>query len=288
MIYLVLSILINTLLFVIFKYFSQFKVNNLQAIVVNYFVAFSVGYFFEADRLAIKAITGAAWFPGTLFLGILFVTLFNILALTAQKGGLSVVSIASKMSLVIPVIFAFLVYGDKITLLKIGGIILALIAVYLVTKKTATPSVENKYLYLPVLLFFGSGLLDTVLKYIETQYVAEGETIAYSAAIFLIAGITGIVFLGIQSVTTKVHFESKSLIAGIILGVPNFFSIYFLLKALKMEGLESSYIFPVNNVGIVLVSTLTGVLIFKEHLTSINRIGILAAISAIILMSIEI
>lgn len=287
MIYLLLSILINTLLFVIFKYFSRFKVNNLQAIVVNYFVAFIVGYLFETDKHAFTTITRAAWFPGTLFLGVLFVTLFNVLALTAQKGGLSVVSIASKMSLVIPVVFAFIVYGDTITLFKIGGIVLALLAVYLVTKKTVTPSVEKKYLYLPVLLFFGSGLLDTVLKFIETRYVSLEETTIYSASIFLIAGITGILFLIVQRLINGVKFQSKSLIAGIILGVPNFFSIFFLLKALKMNGLESSYIFPVNNVGIVLLSTFTGAMLFREKLSTLNKIGIIAAISAILLMSTE-
>jgi drug/metabolite transporter (DMT)-like permease len=287
MLYLVLSILLNTLLFVIFKYFSIYRVNNLHAIVINYLVASSVGFIFDNSFVTILELPSKPWFTGTIFLGVLFITLFNVLALTAQKGGLSVVSIASKMSVVIPVVFAFTVYQDKITFLKVLGICFALIAVYLVTKKTVSPSIEGKYLYLPVLLFFGSGILDTVLKFVETSYVTANETNVYSASIFLIAGITGIITLLLQRILKRTRFELKSVIAGIILGVPNFFSIYFLLKALKMEGLESSYIFPVNNVGIVLFSTFTGVLLFNEKLSKINKTGIITAISAIILMSIR-
>ncbi|WP_340198432.1 EamA family transporter [Ascidiimonas sp. W6] len=286
MVYLLLSILLNTLLFVIFKYFSRFNVNNLHAIVINYFIAFFTGFMFDETIVSLSQIPKAPWFKGTLFLGVLFVTLFNILALTAQKIGLSVVSIASKMSVVIPVVFAFIVYEDKITFFKVIGIILALMAVYLVTKKTTHTLVKNKYLYLPLLLFIGSGLLDTILKYVEFKYVSIEETNIYSAVIFLVAGITGTVIILIQTILKKVNFEIKSVIAGIVLGLPNFFSIYFLLKALKIDGIESSYVFPVNNVGVVLLSTVVGIGLFKEKLSNLNKIGIVIAIGGIVLMSI--
>ena len=287
MIYLIISILLNTLLFVIFKYFSFYKVNNLQAIVVNYLVAAFVGYFSNQSFTDIISLPTRPWLPGTIFLGVLFITLFNVLAITTQKGGLSVVSIASKMSVVIPVVFAFVVYKDHITLFKVIGIILALLAVYLVSKKTTSPSIEGKYLYLPVLLFLGSGILDTVLKYVETNYVKPEETNLYSATIFLIAGISGIIFMAIHWLITKNRFELKSVIAGIVLGIPNFYSIFFLLKALNIKGLESSYIFPVNNVGIVLLSAIVGVLLFNEKLTSSNKTGIVMAIFGIVFMSLR-
>lgn len=286
MLYLFLSIVINALLFVIFKYFSIYKVNNLHAIVVNYFVAFLVGFFFDKSDFSMAVLPEKPWFTGTLFLGVLFITFFNVIALTTQKTGLSVVSISSKMSVVVPVIFAFILYNDHITLLKIVGILMALLALYMVTKKTASLSVEKKYLYLPVLLFAGTGLIDTLFKYIELHFVKPDETYIFSAIIFLTAGVSGVIFLIVTSCFKPIIFKLKSLIAGVILGIPNFFSVYFLLEALKTNGLESSYVYPVNNVGIVLLSTLFGILLFNEKLTNFNKIGILIAISGIVLMNI--
>jgi drug/metabolite transporter (DMT)-like permease len=46
---------------------------------------------------------------------------------------MAITTVANKMSVILPVIASFFLYGDKITLLKIGGIILALIGVYLST-----------------------------------------------------------------------------------------------------------------------------------------------------------
>lgn len=70
------------------------------------------------------------------------------------------------------------------------------------------------------------------------------------------------------------------------LGIPNYFSVYFLLKALKSNVLESSGIFTVNNVGIVMLSTVAGIVLFHEKLLRKNWIGIGLAIASIALVAI--
>jgi hypothetical protein len=45
-IYLILSILFNSVLFVIIKLFAKYNIDALQALVINYLVAFLVGLFF--------------------------------------------------------------------------------------------------------------------------------------------------------------------------------------------------------------------------------------------------
>jgi multidrug transporter EmrE-like cation transporter len=73
-------------------------------------------------------------------------------------------------------------------------------------------------------------------------------------------------------------------IAGLVLGVPNYFSIYFIIKALK-NGMESSVVYPINHVGTVLFTSFLGVLIFKEKLIPKNYIGIVVAIVAIVMIA---
>ena len=285
MIFLLLSILFSTGLFVVFKYFGIYKIDVLKAIFVNYIVAFSMGFFFAERQIPISEIYLQPWFSGALFLGALFVSIFFVMAMTAQKNGVSVTSIAGKMSVVVPVIFGIILYNESVTFLKIVGIIMALIAVYLSSVKEEK-SEKNGTLLLPILLFIGSGTIDTLLKYIQENYVADEDVSIFSGSLFGIAGVFAFLILVIKTIKKRASFGYKNIIAGIILGVPNYYSIIFLIKALQNKNFESSTLFTINNVAIVVVSTLVGLFFFKEKFSIKNKIGVAMAILGIILVTI--
>lgn len=285
MIFLLLSILFSTGLFIIFKYFGIYKVDVLKAICVNYIVAFSLGFLLAERKIPITEIYLEPWFYGALILGTLFVCVFFVMAMTAQKNGVSVTSIAGKMSVVVPVFFGIVLYNESVTFLKIVGIVIALIAVYLSSVKKEK-SENNGTLLFPILLFLGSGIIDTLLKYIQTNHVADQDISIFSGSLFGIAAIVGFTILGIRTLKKPAAFGLKNIIAGIVLGVPNYFSIIFLIKALQNKNFESSTLFTVNNVGIVVVSTLVGLLLFKEKFSLKNKLGVALAILGIVLVTI--
>jgi uncharacterized membrane protein len=285
LIFLLLSILFSTGLFVIFKYFGIYKIDVLKAIFVNYIVAFSMGFFFAERQIPISEIYVQPWFSGALFLGALFVSIFFVMAMTAQKNGVSVTSIAGKMSVVVPVFFGIILYNESVTFLKIVGIIMALIAVYLSSVKEEK-SEKNGTLLLPILLFIGSGTIDTLLKYIQENYVADEDVSIFSGSLFGIAGVFAFLILVIKTIKKRASFGYKNIIAGIILGVPNYYSIIFLIKALQNKNFESSTLFTINNVAIVVVSTLVGLFFFKEKFSVKNKVGVAMAILGIILVTI--
>ena len=285
MIYVFLSIFINAVLFVIFKLFERFKINTFQAIVFNYFFALIMAFSQAEVNYSLKDIPNKKWFFGAVVLGFLFISIFNILAKTAQKTGISVVAIASKMSVVIPILFGIIIYKEPLGIYKILGIVLALTAVYLASVKEKV-LINKRLLYLPILLFFGSGILDTLLKYIEKKHVATNELQVYTGTIFLIAIIIGLLIMLYKIIMKNEKIQIKNLFAGIVLGIPNYFSIYFLLKALQTVGEnDSSKVFALNNVGIVLLSTILGYLLFYERFSIKNKIGITLAIIAIALIT---
>lgn len=285
MIYLLLSVLFSTSIFVIFKYFGIYKVDTLKAIVVNYLVAFSLGFALAEKSIPFTEIPSQSWFSGALFLGLLFVCIFFVMALTAQRNGVSVASVAGKMSVVVPILFGVFLYNESVTFLKITGIIIALIAVYLASVKEEKNKVEGASVLLPILLFLGSGTIDTTLKYIEVNFVPKNDVSVFSGSLFGIAFLFGVFILLIKSIKKPEAFGIKNIIAGIVLGVPNYFSIVFLIKALQTEGIESSVLFTINNVAIVVVSTLVGLLLFKEKFSFKNKIGVVLAIVGILLVT---
>ncbi len=260
----------------------------MHAIVVNYFVACCCGLFFQQSEVNISEIYQFKWFPFALGLGAMFITVFNLMAITTQRSGLSVVSVATKMSVVIPILFGLLYYKESLGIFKIIGIILALVAVYLASiKRQDGLKIKPANFIFPVLVFLGSGIIDTTIKFVEGEYIAKNDTPIFSATIFGMAAALGVLLLSVRAIQGKFKFQLKNVLGGIALGIPNYFSVYFLVQALRSDILESSGIFTVNNVAIVMISTLLGILIFKEKLLPKNWIGIGLAILGILFIALE-
>ncbi len=287
MTWLLLSILCSTLIFVIFKLFDRFKISNLQAIVVNYFVAFSVGWATSPFDLSPTQFAEKPWFHSVFILGLTFITLFQLMAWVAQKIGVSAVSITVKMSFVIPIAAGMFLYDERLSLVQMIGVVAALAAVYLSTRKKEKKNKGEASLLLPLLLFVGSGLMDSFLKYNEDQLVPDSEDGQFASLVFLTAGVLGCLFLGFKLVSKSEKLHPRNLVAGLILGIVNYGSIFFLLKALGGGAMHSTVVFPVNNVGIVALSVLIAWTIFKEKITLTNKIGIALGIIAIAMMAAE-
>jgi drug/metabolite transporter (DMT)-like permease len=288
MIYLLLSIFASTLIFVIFKLFARYDINTLQAIVVNYVVACICGLISYENSLELSLIPRYNWFYYTLGLGALFIIVFNLMATTTQRSGLSVVSVATKMAVVIPIAFGLWYYQEPIGFFKGVGIVFALFAVYLASVKTkGGMRLKSKNLLFPILVFFGSGLIDTSINFLQNDFIGDKSLIPlFSATIFAAAAILGLFVVAIQKIRGVFKFETKNMVAGIVLGVPNYFSIFFLVKSLRSDLFDSSGIFTINNVAIVILSTVVGILFFKENLSLKNWIGIVLAIISIGLVTI--
>ncbi|QWX82566.1 DMT family transporter [Cellulophaga sp. HaHaR_3_176] len=282
---LALCIIFSSSLFVIFKLFNNYKIQTLYAIITNYFIAFLFSIFFYNGKLNLIEITEKEWFIPTVCLGLLFLTVFYITARTSQEIGVSVASVASKMSLVIPVMTGVLVYKEDISTFKIIGIVLSLIAVYFASLKDKTITVKTGTLVLPILLFLGAGLIDTSIKYIQTTYVPKNEFSLFCAVVFGSAGIFGVLFISIRSYKVPLKINFKNVLGGVCLGFFNYFTLFFLLRALQNDVFDSSSIFTINNVAVVLFSTLLGILLFKEKLIPKNWIGIGLAVISIILVA---
>ncbi|MDP5045443.1 MAG: EamA/RhaT family transporter, partial [Leeuwenhoekiella sp.] len=210
-----------------------------------------------------------------------------LMAITTQRSGLSVVSVSTKMSVVIPICFGLFYYQEAAGFLKLTGIGLALIAVYLVSlKKTSAKTISKNDLLFPILVFVGSGIIDTTIKFLEASFVAKEDVPLFSAVIFATAFTLGILVFIFQLYNRQQKLKFKNILGGIALGVPNYFSIYFLVQALRNPNLESSVVFTLNNVGILMLATLLGIVFFKEKLSTKNWIGFGLAVFSIILIAI--
>lgn len=284
MLNLLLAILFSSFLYLIFKLFVKHNINTLQAIIFNYIVAFFVGYLINPVNFSVSKSLCAPWLLGSIFLGFMFICVFNILAKTTQINGISVASVSSKMSMIIPILFGIIVFNENLGIYKLTGIIIALLAVYFTSKKESG-EIKVSNFTLPILLFFGAGIIDTSMNYIQHHFIKEDETNIFTSFTFIFAFFFGILFFILKCIKQENKINSKSILAGLILGIPNYFSMFYLIKALQNKNLESATIFTLINIGVILLTTIYSLFIFKEKLKKQNFIGILLAIAAVFLVT---
>lgn len=301
-----------SLLFVIFRFFEKYKIHTQHAITVNYWVAFLCGilqYYSTVTEkcnsftklIKLSEIVSSQWFIYAMGMGVVFISIFFLMAKTTQKLGITTSVIANKMSLVIPVGIAIFLFGERENLLqKSIGISLALIALVLITLKdkderntinNTNPSKQREnskknitQWLLPIAVFIGSGFIDTSLNYLNENLVKSCDTSLFSSSIFLMAGCIGIILIIIQFLRNQTTVSLRSVIGGIVLGIPNFFSIFFLLQTLSDASYESATIFVLINIGVLLLSTLLGLVLFKEKLNLKNWIGVIIAIICVLVI----
>ena len=272
-----LSIISTVVLFLLFKEFQKKNIDTSEAITFNYIFGSLIAYLFYPVKSNISDIIYADWILPAIILGVLFVIMFNVMAMTTQKLGISIASTAAKMSLIIPVILTYLLQENiNLSYLKLSGILLGLISVYFTFKKDYNISSSLK---IAIILFFGAGILDSSLDIIRNKYLySDNDFLLFIITVFFIAFISGL----IKIIATRKHIKIKNIIAGITLAIPNYFSIYFVLKSLEILG--AIIVFPILNIGVVLASSILSWLFYKEHISKINWLGIILACVSIFLI----
>ncbi len=283
------TILLFNVLIIVFKMFEKYKVDNLQALIVNYLTAAGCSYFFLEQDFSLNHVLNSEWLYHAMIIGTLFIIVFNFYAFGTQKVGIAVTTVANKMSLIIPVCAALILYPENNTFDELKGIafFLALAGIYLSSTKKGKLSFNKKYLWLIILVFVGQGISDAIFNDFAQSFkeVLKKESYLFFMILFIIASISGILILLGKSFKGRKPLKLKSIFWGVIFGIPNFFSLLFFLRALSDPNLNSSIVFPLVSMGVIISSSFIGMLIFREKLSRNNWIGILLSICAIYIFS---
>lgn len=283
MIYLLLTILSSTSIYVIFRLAKNYSCQLSDLITLNYLVATLLGFGLLLQPTDLMSGL-KSWFPFAFILGFLFIVMFYLIGNSSQKAGITVTTLANKLSLVFPVLFSLIYFNEQITLIKYIGITTAIIAVFLTVFKTDIKKTKLIYFLLPVFIFIGSGITDSVVKYVQTIKINQSESAIFSGFVFLVAFLISLLVSIFKRKKSFTVFHSPTLIFGILLGLVNFGSLYFIINALNKSNLKSSLVFAIVNMSIVILSALTGRLLFNEKLSKINTAGIFLAIISIYLL----
>ena len=291
MIFLVLSIISSAAIYVIFKYLDRFKINTFNIIIINYITAAVLGILLTKTQIDVFSIYKNAWFPFSIIIGILFIIMFVIIAKSSQIVGIAITTISNKMSVIIPIIVSLIIDpNDILTGFKATGIILAVLAVFLSVYRKRKVEFDPRNIYLPIILFLGMGLVDSFVKYAQQFYVADDILPVFTVVLFAMAALAGLTTKFIRKTSFKELYKPKTMAWGLALGISNYGSLYFLIKALNYKQdtgftMDGSIVFGINNLGVIALSVIIGLLVFKEKFLKINWVGIILSFIAIYILS---
>ncbi|MCB0762139.1 MAG: EamA/RhaT family transporter [Flavobacteriales bacterium] len=284
MIWLLLSILFSSGIFLIFKMFDSWSIRTFPAIVTNYGTAMALGAVVVLRQMSPAEVFEQSYSFPLLGIGMVFIGIFYLMAVTAQKLGVSVSSVAAKMALAMPVIvFPLLDSTESFGVLHIVGLLCALLGVWWASVKEDVHVSNRKLLLLPVLVFVGSGIIDCVLGFYSRSVDSPLAPFLMTTLPFTAAFAVGLVVSVGNALKSGQWIKLRELIGGFLLGIINFGSIYFLVRAVAEAPFSRTFIFPVNNMGIILLSALASFILFKEFFSVRNRLGVGLCVVAILL-----
>ncbi len=280
MLYILLTILCSSSIALILKYNATRKNQPVVMLMGNYFIASII----SAIMIFIKGnaeYSNEALLYG-LILGPMFIGSFFIFAKAVEFAGTALATVSSRLSVVIPVFLVVVFFGEiPNTQIYLGFslTILTIILFYLsLNHKKNKDGDKKKYLFLiGVLLFIGVN--DFAMKFFQLLRTS-GEESFFVYMIFTTAFIVGAVVI----FTKKIKIEKSEFLTGLVLGIPNYFSTVFLLAALST--LPAMIVYPVINIGVIMVTTLAAYLIFKEKLNYFGIAALILGTVAIILLGI--
>ncbi|AFD06917.1 hypothetical protein [Solitalea canadensis] len=283
MFYIFLSILCSVAVAVLLKLFNRYSIDSLQAIIINYPTALILSYLFFKPDLQIVG-QHSNLLPEYTILALLLLSLFYFISRSITYSGMVITAVAQRLSLLIPVLAAFILFGEQLNPIKIAGLLTGFLAIILSLPYTKNEDGNKKAsVFFPLIVFSGTGVIDVLFN-----RLAQNKEVPFTTALSTVFGIAmflGFIVLAYLFTTGKSKFSLKTAIGGLLLGSFNFFSIIFYLKALHLESTKPSVIFSALDVGVITLGSIVGFFIFSEKLSLRNKLGILVAIISIIIFS---
>lgn len=283
MLYLILAVLASSAVSIIMRHGEGRVKNSFAMFMANYFVCSAIALFFV---LSGDKPVSSEGFPFALllgaFAGVMYLVCFVFLKYNITRNGVMLASVFMKLGVIIPLLIAIIFFGESPSAVQIIGFIIAAAAIIIIYFEKDTEKKKRKGLSsaaLLILLFIIGGLTNSLANIYEklgsAQFKNHYMFFTFFAAFLISTAITLIKKRGVHK---------YDLIYGAAIGVPNYFATRLLI--LSLSSVPAVIVYPVYNVGAIVLIGLAGMFIFRESVKGRRLIGYLMIITSLILLNI--
>ncbi len=276
-VFILVSVLCSVFVSVLLKLAPRWRVDVGQAIAWNYALAGGATLLLLAPPLAPLTDASVPWWV-LAALGLLLPTIFLAQAASVRTAGIARTDVAQRLSLVLPLVAAFVLFGERFNSAKLAGCVLGLAALAALVWRTRAQDAGHGGWRWPLLVFAGFGVIDVLFKRVAATGLPLGSALA---VVFALALAVSFALL----IARRARLEWRGLLGGIALGLANFGNIYFYLRAHRALPGEPSLVFASMNLGVVVLGSLTGLVLFRERLSRLNLAGLGLAVLAVLVLA---
>lgn len=271
MIYLFLALLSSFSVALILRWVERRDLPRLVVIASNYATA------------TLVAMCGPSWRsiampPDALFagmgLGVMFLAGFMVFGLALRREGMAPAVTMGRISLIIPVLVAVAVFGESPSAIDVTALVLIIVVLWSWEggKKRIAPVL--------LVLFALFGCISAMLKWFAAVHPHVPES-RFLTVVFGAALVCGWIVVAVR----RQRLSAFAVGIGFALGIPNYYSSFFLVKAL--ERMPAFVVFPVVDTGVIVLSALAGTFWFSERLGKRRLVSVTLAVVALILLGIS-
>lgn len=277
MFYLILAIISSAMVSITMRISEKYTKGNVSLLAANYMMCLAIagGYTGAAGWLpkgdGIGIVTGLG-----IINGLLYLLGFVLLQKNVKENGVVLSATFIKLGLLVPMVLSITVFGERPKFVQMIGFAIAVGAIVLNHFEKETTAMKSRAGLIFLLLAGGSG--DAMSKVFEeignTQFSEQFLLYTFASALILCIGLV---------ILRKEKIGKKEIGFGFLIGIPNYFSARFLLRAL--EEMKAVIVYPTYSVATIVVVTLTGVFFFKEHLGKRQKMAIGLILLALALLN---
>lgn len=278
MLYLILAIASSALVSIFIRLSENYVKNNISMLCMNYMMCLmlAVGYTGMDKVFETGEGFGTAIGLGVVN-GILFLASFVLLQINVRRNGVVLSATFMKLGVLVPTLLSVIAFREKPEVQQVIGFLVALLAIVLINFEKGQGEAGFKIGLLLLLLGGGSG--DAMAKIYDEVGPAQFEE---QFLCFTFA--SALVLCVILAIKKQQKLTKTDILFGLLVGIPNYFSARFLLKAVGEVPAVVAY--PTYSVATIVVISLVGMLCFKEKITKRQQVAIGIILVALVLLNI--
>ncbi len=306
MINLLFAVICSVAIGMIFKHTGPMEIDRTALLTVNY--AAAVGVAGVLITMGGRSVQGSITLSPMLLVlgggtGALLIAGFFLLAYATDVAGMSLSIGVMRVSVLIPFLASWLVWEEVPSIAQGIGMVLAAAAFFLIAWKKQRPEpmpvaaapdgdgadvhdhasdVDWHAFGVLALTFCMGGAVDLSMKTFEEGFGTTNSRVLFLLLAFGVAFLIGAVMVGVRAARSGEWPGARTVGWGLLLGIVNYGSLEFILRAIAV--LPGPFVFPANNIAIMVLAAVVGVYLWGEHLSRPNRIGIGLAIVALVML----
>lgn len=278
MFYLVLAVASSALVSILIRFSERYVKHNISMLCINYAMCLVLSIFYTGIGKLFTTGEGIGWAVslGTMN-GILYLVSFVVLQISIRKNGVVLSATFMRLGVLVPTLLSIFVFHEMPGGLQVIGFVIALLAIVLINFEKGQGGATFKLgLFL---LLFGGGTADFMAKIYDEMGTPEFEE-----HFLCLTFVAAFVLCVILAVKKGQKLAKEDVLFGILVGIPNYYSARFLLKAVGQVPAVVAY--PTYSVATIVVISIVGMICFKEKLTKRQQAAIGLILIALVFLNI--